>query len=42
MKDIQKKFEKNGYVVVPGDKKLIDEIRNQIFLTVKNNFKKVS
>ncbi len=40
MKDIQKKFEKNGYVVVPGDKKLIDEIRNQIFLTVKNNFKK--
>ena len=40
MSDIQKKFEKNGYVVVPADKKLIDEIRNQIFLTIKSNFKK--
>ena len=42
MKDIQKKFEKNGYVVVPGNKKLIDEIRDQIFLSVKNNYKKTN
>lgn len=40
MKDIEKKFEKNGYIVVQGDRKLIDEIRDQIFLTIKNNFKK--
>ena len=39
MKDIQKNFEKNGYVVVKGNKKLLDKIRKIIFNIIKNNKK---
>ena len=39
MKDIQKNFEKNGYVIVPGNKKLLDKIRKIIFLKIKDNKK---
>jgi len=39
MKNIKKDFEKNGYVVVPGNKKLLDKIRKIIFNNVKNNKK---
>ncbi len=39
MINIEKNFEKNGYVIVPGDKNLLDNIRNIIFLGIKNNNK---
>ena len=39
MKNIQKNFEKNGYVIVPGNKKLLDKIRKIIFQKIKNNKK---
>ena len=39
MKDIQKNFENNGYVIVPGNKKLLDKIRKIIFNSIKNNKK---
>jgi sporadic carbohydrate cluster 2OG-Fe(II) oxygenase len=39
MKNIQRKFEKNGYVIVPGNKKLLGKIRKVIFKIIKNNKK---
>lgn len=39
MKKIQKNFEKNGYVIVPGNKDLLTKIRKIIFNNIKNNKK---
>ena len=36
MNDIKKNFEKNGYIIVPGNKILLDNIRKIIFSGVKN------
>ena len=35
----QKNFEKNGYVIVPGNKELLNKIRKIIFSNIKNNKK---
>ena len=39
MNNIQKIFEKNGYVIVPGNKTLLNKIRKIIFNKIKNNKK---
>ena len=39
MKNLQKNFEKNGYVIVPGNKKLLDDLRKIIFHNIKKNKK---
>ena len=39
MNNIQKIFEKNGYVIVPGNKILLNKIRKIIFNKIKNNKK---
>ena len=41
---IQKNFEKNGYVIVPGNKKLLNKIRKIIFKNLQNikEFKDIS
>lgn len=39
MKDIQKTFEKNGYVIVPGNRILLNKIRKIIFKKIKVNKK---
>lgn len=36
VKDIQKDFEKNGYIIVPGNKDLLNQIRKIIFSNIKN------
>ena len=36
MIDIKKSFEKNGYIIVPGNKILLDNIRKIIFSGIKN------
>ena len=36
MKNIQKDFEKNGYIVAPGNKDLLNQIRKTIFSNIKN------
>ncbi len=36
MNDIKKNFEKNGYIIVPGNKILLDNIRKIIFSGIKN------
>tara|TARA_S200000501_G_scaffold379021_2_gene446519 strand:+ start:9884 stop:10684 length:801 start_codon:yes stop_codon:yes gene_type:complete len=36
VKNIQKNFENNGYVIVPGDKILLNKIRTIIFSNIKN------
>ena len=35
MNKIQKSFEKNGYVIVPGNKQLLNKIRKIIFNHIK-------
>lgn len=40
MKNIQKDFEKNGYVIVPADKPLINKIQKEIFSIIQKNIKK--
>ena len=37
--EIQKKFEKNGFVIVPGNKILLNKIRKIIFNNIKQNNK---
>ena len=37
VKNIEKNFEKNGYVIVPANKKILEEIRNFIFSIIKKN-----
>tara|TARA_B100000886_G_C20413590_1_gene488222 strand:+ start:1071 stop:1877 length:807 start_codon:yes stop_codon:yes gene_type:complete len=39
MSQLQKKFEKNGYVIVPGNKILLNKIRKIIFNNIKKNNK---
>lgn len=39
MKNISKSFEKNGYVIVPGNNELLTRIRKIIFNNIKNNKK---
>lgn len=39
MKSIQKDFEKNGYVIIPGNKILIEKLRKVIFSIIKKNKK---
>lgn len=39
MNKTQKNFEKNGYVIVPGNKELLNKIRKIIFNNIKNNKK---
>ena len=39
MNKIQEKFEKNGYVIVAGNKELLHKIRKNIFNNIKNNKK---
>ena len=39
MTDIQNNFEKNGYVIVPGNKVLLNKIRKIIFQKIKKNKK---
>ena len=39
MKNLQKNFERNGYIIVPGNKKLLDDLRKIIFLNIKKNKK---
>ena len=39
MKNLQKNFEKDGYVIVPGNKKLLDDLRKIIFHNIKKNKK---
>ena len=39
MNKIQEKFEKNGYVIVPGNKELLNKIRKIIFNNIKKNKK---
>jgi sporadic carbohydrate cluster 2OG-Fe(II) oxygenase len=36
VKNIQKDFEKNGYIVAPGNKDLLNQIRKTIFSNIKN------
>ena len=40
MRNIQKDFEKNGYVIVPADKHLISKIQKEIFSIIQKNIKK--
>ncbi len=40
MRNIQKDFEKNGYVIVPADKPLISKIQKEIFSIIQKNIKK--
>ena len=35
MKNLQKDFEKDGYVIVPGKKILLEKLRKIIFLSIK-------
>ena len=37
MINIEKKFEENGYVILPANKKLLDKLRNNILLKIKKN-----
>lgn len=39
MKNLDKDFEKNGFVIVPGNKVLLEKLRKIIFLCVKSNKK---
>ena len=39
MKNIQKDFEKNGYVIVPGNKILLEKLRKVIFSVIQKNKK---
>ena len=39
MKNLQKNFEKNGYVIIPGNKVLLEKLRKVIFLIIKKNKK---
>ena len=39
MNKIQEKFEKNGYVIVPGNRELLNKIRKIIFNNIRNNKK---
>lgn len=40
MRNIQKDFEKNGYIIVPVDKPLISKIQKEIFSIIQKNIKK--
>ena len=40
MRNIQKDFEKNGYVIVPADKPLISKIQKKILSIIQKNIKK--
>ena len=37
MKNLDKDFEKNGYVIIPGKKNLLEKLRKIIFLSIKSN-----
>ena len=37
MINIEKKFEENGYVILPANKKLLDKLRNNILMKIKKN-----
>ncbi len=39
MNNLQKNFEKNGYVIIPGDKVLIEKLRNIVFSVIQKNKK---
>lgn len=39
MKQIQKKFETNGFIIVPGNKVLLNKLRKTIFNNIKDNNK---
>ena len=39
MNNLQKNFEKNGYVIIPGDKILIEKLRNIAFSVIQKNKK---
>ncbi len=39
MKNLQKDFEKNGYVIVPGNKNLLEKLRKIIFLNIRKDNK---
>ena len=37
MINIEKKFEENGYVILPANKKLLDKLRSNILMKIKKN-----